>query len=121
MSYIDIGLLLNGISEDDNFYQGRWVRKLVIRPMHPGGAGVQGAFRNISGTCQLSAQLWKSALDLVVFWFYSGLLGGRVDVTGEPGGGAAYICAGRCDCKPGLLEVGISFVRLWLFVKVQGT
>ena len=32
MSYIDIRLLFNGTSGDDNFYQGRQVRKLVIRP-----------------------------------------------------------------------------------------
>ena len=32
VSYIDIGLLFNGTSGDDNFYQGRRVRKLVIRP-----------------------------------------------------------------------------------------
>ena len=32
MSYIDIGLLFNGTSGDDNFYQGRQVRKRVIRP-----------------------------------------------------------------------------------------
>ena len=30
--YINIGLLLNGISGDDNFFQGRQVRKLVIGP-----------------------------------------------------------------------------------------
>ena len=32
VSYIDIGLLFNGTSGDDNFYQGRRVRKLAIRP-----------------------------------------------------------------------------------------
>ena len=79
---------------------------------HLGGAAVRGAFRNISGSFQLSAQLCliSSGLSRILV-FYSGLLWGD-DVTGEPGGGAAYICAGRRDCKPGLLEVGISFCSL---------
>ena len=55
------------------------MRKLVIRPtLEEQQYGA--AFGNISGSCQLSAQLWKSALDLVVFWFYSGLLGGRLTI-----------------------------------------
>ena len=93
------------------------MRKLVIRPTPE-----EQQYRALSGIPREAVSLALSSgivFCLVGHRFYSGLLWGD-DVTGEPDGGAAYICAGRRDCKPGLLEVGISFVLLWLFVKVQG-